>query len=99
MSCFWTHCGWNCVLESVSQGVPMLCWPCFGDQRINARFVSYIWRVGLELGTELKSKNIEEGIKKIMTSKEAKEMRERAMVLKNKAEVSIRGGKSSHEAL
>lgn len=87
-----------CLRECFTRGA-MLCWPCFGDQRINARFVSYIWRVGLELGTELKSKNIEEGIKKIMTSKEAKEMRERAMVLKNKAEVSIRGGKSSHEAL
>lgn len=86
-------------MESVSEGVPMLCWPCFGDQRINARFANYIWRVGPHLGTELKRKNIEEGIKKIMTSKEGKEMRERAMVLKNNAELSIRKGGSSHEAL
>lgn len=77
----------------------MLCWPCCGDQRINARFVNYIWRVGLQLRTELKRKNIEEGIKEIMTSKEGKEMRERARALKSNAELSIRKGGSSHEAL
>lgn len=36
---FVSHCGWNSVTEAVSSGVPVLAWPRFADQRVNARVV------------------------------------------------------------
>ncbi|VAH43105.1 unnamed protein product [Triticum turgidum subsp. durum] len=33
---FVSHCGWNSTLESVGCGVPMLAWPLYAEQRMNA---------------------------------------------------------------
>ncbi|GKB98077.1 UDP-glycosyltransferase 76G1-like protein isoform X2, partial [Tanacetum coccineum] len=45
--CFWTHNGWNSTLESICEGVPMICSPCFVDQPINAWYVSDVWKIGI----------------------------------------------------
>lgn len=34
-----SHCGWNGVLESVSAGVPLVAWPMFAEQLINAEWL------------------------------------------------------------
>ncbi|KAI7746836.1 hypothetical protein M8C21_017585, partial [Ambrosia artemisiifolia] len=46
---FWSHCGWNSCLESISLGVVMICQPFDVDQWVNARYVSFIWKIGIEL--------------------------------------------------
>ncbi|CAA6665877.1 unnamed protein product [Spirodela intermedia] len=33
---FLTHCGWNSSLESVVHGVPMIAWPLYAEQKMNA---------------------------------------------------------------
>ncbi|XP_043720251.1 UDP-glycosyltransferase 76B1-like [Telopea speciosissima] len=97
---FWTHNGWNSTLESICEGVPMLCRPCFGDQKVIARYVSHVWRVGLHLEiNRLEGGEIVRNIRRLMDEKEGEEMRERVASLKEKAEVCVRKGGSSYESL
>ncbi|KAG4914662.1 hypothetical protein JHK87_052219 [Glycine soja] len=49
VACFISHCGWNSTLESVSNGIPVLCWPYFADQFLNRSYVCDVWKVGLGL--------------------------------------------------
>ncbi|KAK9914351.1 hypothetical protein M0R45_038135 [Rubus argutus] len=36
---FVTHCGWNSVLESVCNGVPMVAWPLYAEQKLSRVFL------------------------------------------------------------
>ncbi|TXG74212.1 hypothetical protein EZV62_002791 [Acer yangbiense] len=92
---FWTHCGWNSILESICEGVPMLCRPFFGDQNLNVRFVCDVWNVGLEL----ESGKIKKAIRKLMVDREGEEMRKRAKDLKQKVDMSLKEGGSSYNSL
>ncbi|KAG6779340.1 hypothetical protein D5086_008726 [Populus alba] len=47
---FFSHCGWNSVMEAAMHGVKILAWPQHGDQKVNADIVE---RIGL--GTWVKS--------------------------------------------
>ncbi|XVE59331.1 hypothetical protein DITRI_Ditri05aG0037300 [Diplodiscus trichospermus] len=98
---FWTHCGWNSTLESISEGVPMICKPCFGDQRVNARYVSHAhaWKIGLQLENMFERGEIERAVKRLMVDKEGEEMRQRAKNLKKKVALCIKEGGSSYNSL
>lgn len=96
---FWTHCGWNSTMESLSQGVPMICRPSSGDQRVNARFISHVWKAGLESGDNLDRREVEKAVRRLMVDKEGEEMRQRANSLKEKIKLCIREGGSSYNSL
>ncbi|GAA0146028.1 transferase [Lithospermum erythrorhizon] len=57
---FLTHCGWNSVLESLSFGVPLICWPLFAEQSTNCKFACEEWGVGVEISSNVKRDEIEE---------------------------------------
>ncbi|CAN6203491.1 unnamed protein product [Urochloa humidicola] len=82
---FWTHCGWNSTLESVCEGVPMLVQPCFGDQMVNARYVTHEWGVGMELGEVVERGRVAEAVKKMIVGGDGDRMRERARRLQMQA--------------
>ncbi|XP_075084419.1 7-deoxyloganetic acid glucosyltransferase-like isoform X2 [Nicotiana tabacum] len=46
---FLTHSGWNSTLESIYEGVPMICWPFYADQQVNSRLVGEVWKIGLDM--------------------------------------------------
>ncbi|KAL8136656.1 hypothetical protein V2J09_002657 [Rumex salicifolius] len=95
---FLTHNGWNSTLESVCKGVPMICLPRFSDQTINARHVSDVWRVGLDLEKSVERGAIERAVRSLLLDKEGKEIRARMSCLKSKASECLDEGGSSTES-
>ncbi|CAB51195.1 glucuronosyl transferase-like protein [Arabidopsis thaliana] len=96
---FWSHCGWNSTLESIVEGVPMICRPYQGEQMLNAIYLESVWRIGIQVGGELERGAVERAVKRLIVDKEGASMRERTLVLKEKLKASIRGGGSSCNAL
>ncbi|XP_057954848.1 UDP-glucose iridoid glucosyltransferase-like [Malania oleifera] len=98
---FWSHCGWNSTMESICEGIPMICRPFDGDQTVNARYLSHVWRVGLniEIKNGLDGGEIGRTIRRLIIEEEGKEMRQRAIELKKKVELCVKEGGSSCMAL
>ncbi|PIA51802.1 hypothetical protein AQUCO_01100581v1 [Aquilegia coerulea] len=72
---FLTHSGWSSTLESIMAGVPMLCWPQIGDHYINSRFVSEVWKVGLDMKDTCDRLTIEKMVNDLMDTKRDELMR------------------------
>ncbi|XP_010516156.1 PREDICTED: UDP-glycosyltransferase 76F1-like [Camelina sativa] len=96
---FWTHCGWNSTLESICEGVPMICTPCFSDQHLNARYIADVWRVGMVLErSKMERKEIEKVITSVMMEK-GDGLRERCLKLKERANFCLSKEGSSSKYL
>ncbi|KAK6145501.1 hypothetical protein DH2020_022321 [Rehmannia glutinosa] len=63
---FLTHCGWNSTLESVCEGVPMICWPFYADQQVNSRLVEEVWRVGVDMKDICDRRMVEKMVRELM---------------------------------
>ncbi|KAG7576830.1 UDP-glucuronosyl/UDP-glucosyltransferase [Arabidopsis thaliana x Arabidopsis arenosa] len=96
---FLTHCGWNSTLEGICEAIPMICKPSFGDQRVNARYITDVWKIGLHLENKIERTKIESAVRTLMTSSEGEEIRKRIMPMKEIAEQCLKIGGSSFRNL
>ncbi|KAL6959208.1 hydroquinone glucosyltransferase, partial [Sarracenia purpurea var. burkii] len=86
---FLTHCGWNSTLESVVNGVPMIAWPLYAEQKMNAVLLTE------DLKVALRPKSGENGVvgreeiaavvRGLMEGEEGKRLRSRMSELKDGA--------------
>ncbi|RVX06765.1 UDP-glycosyltransferase 83A1 [Vitis vinifera] len=97
---FLSHCGWNSVLEGVSNGVPFLCWPYFADQILtrdtSVMFGGWDWGLnpderGVILGEEIKNK-----VDELLIDEKFKA---RAMELKEMTALNVKEGGKSYSNL
>ena len=96
---FLTHSGWNSTLESICEGIPMICLPFFGDQMVNSRYVNDVWRIGVQLEKGLERGKIENAIRKLMVDEEGEEIRVRVTSFKKKIDFCLEQGGSSYQSL
>nr|GME02177.1 7-deoxyloganetin glucosyltransferase-like [Ipomoea batatas] len=89
IGCFLTHCGWNSTLESISAGVPMLCWPFFAEQRTNCWNSCTRLGVGMEIDSNGDRNVIGDMVREMMVGEKGKEIKEKALELKKLAQVAV----------
>ena len=83
---FLTHCGWNSTVESVSSGVPMMCWPFFADQQTNCWYTCNELGLGMEIDSDVKRDEVEKLVRELMEGDKGKAMKIKAMEWKKLAE-------------
>nr|XP_004516947.1 UDP-glycosyltransferase 1 [Cicer arietinum] len=100
---FVTHCGWNSVLEAVCEGVPMLTWPLYAEQKLNKVILVEEMKVALELNDSkdgfVSGNKLEYRVKELMNSDKGKEIRKRIFEMKISAKKTKEENGSSIIAL
>ncbi|CAM6091992.1 unnamed protein product [Calypogeia fissa] len=97
---FLTHAGWNSCLESITNGVPLICCPQRAEQALNCRYLVDVLKIAEQIHTGpeniLDGKEVERAVKVLMVEPEGKDMQRRVEELQRKgAEAVAEDGSST----
>ncbi|XP_009350467.2 hydroquinone glucosyltransferase-like [Pyrus x bretschneideri] len=100
---FLTHCGWNSSLESIVNGVPLVAWPLYAEQKMNAYLFTKDVRVALRpkpdeyglVGREETAMVVQA----LMEGEEGKRLRSRMKDLKDAGATALSDDGASTKAL
>jgi len=100
---FLTHCGWNSTLESVVHGVPLITWPLFAEQKMNAVLLSEGLKVGLRPSVNengiVEREEVAKVIKCLMEGEEGEKLRNNMKDLREAASNAIKEDGSSTKTM
>ena len=107
VGCFVTHCGWNSSLESILNGVPMVAWPLYAEQKMNAAMLETHAGVAARVNAAgpangdgfVCKEEIVSVIRRVMDGDEATTMRKRVGELRDRATRTLAMDGSSTLAL
>ncbi|KAJ4828618.1 hypothetical protein Tsubulata_041751 [Turnera subulata] len=101
---FLTHCGWNSTLESVVNGVPLIAWPLYAEQKMNAVMLTEDIKVALRPKARGKDgvidrEEIAHVVRSLMEGEDGKKVRNKMKDLKEAAAKALSEDGSSAKAL
>ncbi|KAK1393286.1 Glycosyltransferase [Heracleum sosnowskyi] len=110
---FVSHCGWNSVLESLWCGVPLLAWPLYAEQKLNAFQMVKELGLAVEIPATvsdqdykdkasfdllIKAESIEKGIRRLITEEDGKVIRRKVTQMKEKSRENMQEGGISYKS-
>lgn len=101
VGCFMTHCGWNSTLESILNGVPMVAWPLYAEQKMNAAMLEVQAKVAVRVsigpGGFASKEEIASVIRHVMDEEEGARMRKFVGEVRDRAAHAVsKDGSSAH---
>ncbi|KAL2932211.1 Hydroquinone glucosyltransferase [Bienertia sinuspersici] len=100
---FLTHCGWNSILESISHAIPMIAWPLYAEQKINAVVIDKGLKVALTLKFNedriVEADQIADVVKELLLGKSGSEFYNQMEDLSNFAQKAITDNGNSTKAM
>ncbi|XP_021853201.2 anthocyanidin 3-O-glucosyltransferase 5 [Spinacia oleracea] len=101
---FFSHCGWNSSLESIVNGVPIIAWPLYAEQNMNATML--VKHLGVAVRPEVnpskelvRRDEIAKMVRRVMVDEEGIGIRKRVNDLKERAKKALSEGGTSYNAL